>query len=141
MLRTRRTNAAVIRTLVGGLAAAALATACGSSGTTFTTPSTSARCGVTTTASGSTFPATGGTATIAVSTPRECQWTATSDNAGLKITTGGPGRGPGTVELGASANAGATARTAAVTINDQRVDLTQAAPDCDIALSDSSMSI
>lgn len=141
MPRSRRRQFPAICSLAGVLIAAALAAACGASGTTMTAPATSVRCAVTTTASGSTLGSAGGTATITVSTERECQWTATSDNAWLKVTAGSAGQGPGTVELAASANATPSARTAAVVVNDQRVNVTQAAADCGITLSDASKTV
>jgi Putative binding domain, N-terminal/Viral BACON domain len=120
----------------------ALASAnCGSSGTTYTTPSTPARCAVTTTVTPSTLPAAGGTASIAVSTERECQWTATSDGAWLKVMSGASGQGPGTVSVSASANADPAGRTASVAVNDQRVQLSQAAAACDFSLGETSASV
>lgn len=104
--------------------------ACGSSGNTLTSPTTLAKCAVTTEAPASTFPSGGGTGTITVTTERECQWTATSDGNWLSITAGSSGQGPGTVQLSAAANADPTTRTAAVVVNNQRVQVSQQAAEC-----------
>lgn len=125
-----------ICTVIGAfLAAALMQAACGSSGNTFTAPSALSKCSVTTEASASNFPAAGGTASITVSTERECQWTAAPDAAWLKVTAGASGQGPGTVQLTASANADPVARAAAVVVNNQRVTIAQDAADCRIDLS------
>lgn len=124
-----------IHAAIAALCAAALVqAACGSSGNTFTAPSALSKCAVTTEASASTFPAAGGTTSIAVNTERECQWTATPDGLWLKVTSGASGQGPGTVQLAAAANADPVTRTAAVVVNNQRVQIAQDAADCRIDL-------
>ena len=131
----------VIRAAIGAFfAATLLQAACGSSGNTFTAPSTLSKCAVTTEASGSTFPAAGGTASITVTTERECQWTAAPDGAWLKVTAGASGQGPGTVQLAAAANADPVTRTAAVVVNNQRVQVAQEAADCRVDLGTASAS-
>lgn len=124
-----------IQTAFAAFCAAALVlAACGSSGNTFTAPSALSKCAVTTEASTSTLPAAGGTASITVSTERECQWTATPDGAWLKVTGGASGQGPGTVQLAAETNADPVTRTAAVVVNNQRVQIAQDAAACRIDL-------
>ena len=111
---------------------------CASTATTTTAPSTTAKCGVTTTANPSTLPAGGGTGSIAIATERECQWTASTDGGWLKITAGTSGQGPGTVAFSASPNGDPSPRTAAIVVNDQRVELSQTAAACDFSLSQAS---
>jgi Putative binding domain, N-terminal/Viral BACON domain len=123
------------------VAAAVAQIACGSSANTFTSPSTSSKCAVTTAASASTLPSSGGSASIAVTTERECQWTASSDGGWLKITAGGTGQGSGNVTLAADPNVDPTLRKAAVVVNDQRVEIAQAAADCRFELASTSLSV
>ena len=123
--------AAIGAFFVGALVLAA----CGSSGNTFTAPSALSKCAVTTEASGSTFPAAGGTASITVTTERECQWTASPDGAWVRVTAGASGQGSGTVQLAASPNADPVTRSAAIVVNNQRVQVSQEAADCSLDLS------
>src|SRR4051794_12693487 len=75
------------------LTAAALS-ACGSSTTTtITSPATVSKCGVAVTGPETAVPASGGTGAIAVTTARECAWTASSENPWLTIKAGGSGQG------------------------------------------------
>jgi uncharacterized protein (TIGR03437 family) len=74
------------------------------------------------------FSATGGSATATVSAPSGCIWSAGSDVTWLKIDSGQNGSGNGTVGFSAAANNGATARTGAIVIGNQRLTVTQAAP-------------
>jgi hypothetical protein len=70
------------------------------------------------------FPASGGSATISVTTPNTCSWTATSSANFLTITQGASGSGNGTVAFAVSANTGA-ARTATLTITGTAITITQ----------------
>lgn len=79
--------------------------------------------GVTTT----TFAAAGGSASIAVTTPASCAWTAVSSAAFLTVTQGASGSGNGTVQFTVSANTGAQ-RTATLTITGTAIAITQSAP-------------
>jgi hypothetical protein len=114
--------------------------ACGSSGTTVTTPTTLTKCAVAFDPSASTLSAAGGAGSVAVTTERECQWTATSDSSWLSITSGSSGQGPGTVQFMTAANADPVARTGALVVNDARVQVTQAAGECAFQLAQSSAS-
>src|SRR3990170_6619015 len=90
------------------LSAAVLAvnlTACGSSGsTTVTSPATVSKCAVSLAPPAAPVPATGGTGQIAVTTARECAWTASSESAWLTIKAGVSGQGDGAVEFEAASN-------------------------------------
>lgn len=76
--------------------------------------------GVTTT----TFPASGGSASISVTTPNSCAWTATSSASFLTVSQGASGAGNGTVQFGVAPNTGA-ARTATLTITGTPITITQ----------------
>jgi all-beta uncharacterized protein len=75
-----------------------------------------------------TFPASGGSASITVS-PRgtNCTWTAVSSAAFLTITQGASGSGEGTVQFAVAANTGPE-RTATLTITGTSIVITQRAP-------------
>ena len=76
--------------------------------------------GVTTT----TFPASGGSASISVTTPNSCTWAATSSASFLTVVQGASGAGNGTVQFAVAANTGA-ARTATLTITGTAITITQ----------------
>jgi len=76
--------------------------------------------GVTTT----TFPASGGSASISVTTPNSCTWAATSSASFLTVMQGASGAGNGTVQFAVAPNTGA-ARTATLTITGTPITITQ----------------
>lgn len=86
------------------------------------------------------MPAAGGTASIGVTTERECQWTASPEGTWLKVMDGASGQGPGTVQVSAAPNTDPATRTAAVVVNNQRVQFTQEAAQCQITLGAASAS-
>ncbi len=127
-----RVRAVVLCTLL-----ALATTACGGSATTTTTnvigPTAPARCAASTTAASSNFSFNGGSGELKVETERECQWTASVDAAWitLKPTSG---QGSGTVQVSVAHNDQGRSRTASVTVNDQRLTLSQDAAPCRIQL-------
>jgi hypothetical protein len=86
------------------------------------------------------LPAAGGVGTIAVTTERECQWTAEPDAAWLRITAGGSGQGDGTVQFGAAPNPDPVARTGGIMLNGLRAAVSQAAAECRFELGSASAS-
>jgi hypothetical protein len=69
----------------------------------------------------------GGTGSITVTTPADCPWTATSNNADwLTVTAGATGSGPGTVQFNAVPNTSGAPRTGTITIGNQTFTVTQA---------------
>ena len=127
------------------LAATVLALAglagCGSSATTATStgPSPINRCSVTVNGDGQ-VPAQGGNRSFSVSAARECSWSASVEGQWLAIRAGASGQGDGTVEVSAAANPDPQVRRGNVLLNEQRVELTQAAGVCSYSLSDPSSS-
>jgi len=79
--------------------------------------------GVTTT----TFPASGGSASISVRTSNTCTWTATSNASFLTVTQGASGAGDGIVQFDVAANMGPV-RVAILTITGTPITITQQAP-------------
>ena len=130
------------RVFVSALNAAILAAlvafaACGSSGNTYTSPSSLSKCSVTFDTPGAPVPASGGTGSITVKTERECQWTAQPDVGWLSITAGGSGQGDGTVQFNAGANSDPVARNGGIMLNGQRAQVTQSAAECRFELANS----
>ena len=72
------------------------------------------------------FPASGGTGSLAVMAPDGCMWTASSNDSWITITSGESGSGNGTVEYSVAANLGASSRTGTMTIAGQTFTVTQA---------------
>src|SRR5687768_496126 len=91
---------------------AALAAACGTSGTTSLTPTAPSvqRCLVTMTLSNSTLSSAGGTGTISVVTARECQWTLTAQSDWVKFGSATNGQGPADVPFTVHPNRSTSAR-------------------------------
>jgi hypothetical protein len=121
----RLASAALVTTLLGILAAG-----CGSSTSTATAPATIPRCGVTIGPGDPNLPADGGSGQITVTTARECAWTAASDSTWLTIKGSPSGQGDGSVEYVAAANPDPVTRRAAINLNTQRAEFTQAAAGC-----------
>ena len=76
--------------------------------------------------SSESFPASGGTGSVAVMAPDGCMWTAASNDHWISITSGSSGNGNGTVEYSAAANTGSSSRTGTMTIAGQTFTVTQA---------------
>ena len=134
----------VWRHLLGSAAALFSAVAlygCGSSGSTYTSPSTLSRCAVGLDAPTSAVPADGGKGVISVKTDRDCTWTAEPDAPWLSITAGRSGQGNGTVEFAAAANSDPVARSADIMLNGTRAPVTQAAAPCTFTLANTSASM
>jgi hypothetical protein len=135
----------VIRPFLLGSAAlaatAAFSAGCGSSASTVTAtaPSSISRCSVTVNAEGQ-VPAQGGTSRLTVSAARECAWNASVESQWLSIKSGATGQGDGAVEVSAVANPDPQVRRGTAVVNEQRVDVMQAAGDCTYSLSEPSSS-
>ena len=122
------------------LLGALMLAACGSSGTTQTSPSVISKCGVAFDPPASTLTPEGGGGAIPIRAERECQWTAEPDVPWLSITAGRSGQGSGTVEFAASANGDPVARSGGIMLNGQRAQVTQAAAVCRFTLANASSS-
>ncbi|HKU75284.1 MAG TPA: M36 family metallopeptidase [Pyrinomonadaceae bacterium] len=71
------------------------------------------------------FAASGGSASVAVTTQAGCNWTAVSNNSFITITSGASGSGSGTVNYSVAAN-GSTARSGSMTIAGLTFSVSQA---------------
>jgi hypothetical protein len=116
-------------------AAGLIAAACGSSATTnvadVTAPSsTPTRCAIALTNPTSSFSANGGTGSVNVGAARECAWNAGAQFPWIEITAGKNGQGDGAVTYRVRENVDPVTRSAAISVNDQRITISQGAAPC-----------
>jgi len=71
----------------------------------------------------------GGTGSIGVTAPGECDWTARSNNSWITITSGGSGTGSGLVNYSVTANYTGSSRTGSIVIATRSFTVTQS-PTC-----------
>jgi hypothetical protein len=92
---------------------------------------TAGSCTYSLTPTSATFPASGGTGTVTLTTQQGCPWSVSSSVAWITITSSTIGAGPATVTYSVAANAGAT-RTGTLTIAGKTLTVTQSAapPPC-----------
>lgn len=131
------------RSLLAALVAAALLTsACGSSSQIDTVAGPSpAKCGLQLTAEGAPFPAAGGSGSLRIDTARECRWSAKTDAPWVTIAQPAEGQGEGAVRFSVGANGEATPRTGAISVNDQRLEISQAGKPCELTVSSNHESV
>ena len=124
------------------LVALVAASACGANSETETIvgPS-STRCAVQGRIDTATFPPAGGSGTVRITTDRECSWTVRSDAAWLVVPPDAGGQGEGSVPFTIGANGEPSARTATVSVNDQRLPVSQAGSPCSFTLSSTAHSL
>ncbi|MGE5815818.1 MAG: BACON domain-containing protein [Acidobacteriota bacterium] len=120
-------------------AAAVWTGACGSSTQSVTAPSTT-KCAVNATANPSSFGPPGGGGTLAVSTNRECQWTASPSGSWMQLDSTS-GQGEGNVSFKVASNSDPVARRGTINIGDQQVAISQEAAPCVFNVSPASDSI
>jgi hypothetical protein len=108
---------------------AAFAVACGSTSVSELTSPSGERCQATLSPSAQSLPATGGAITVGVATTRDCSWTATSDASWIRLSPSS-GQGEATVTANVDANPQIVARSGNISVNGQRVSLTQDARAC-----------
>jgi Putative binding domain, N-terminal/Viral BACON domain len=121
------------------VAAACLPTACGSSSSqtqTVTAPSAT-RCALQVTTESSAFPPDGGSAALHISATRECGWSAKSEAAWVTLSSPADGQGEGTVRFTVVSNAEPSSRSASLSVNDQRVEISQQGRPCQLTISSS----
>src|SRR5215218_8751206 len=87
------------------------------------------KCAVAVRGSASEIPATGATATLTVTTERECSWSARADVSWITLSQA-TGQGAATVNYTVASNPAGASRRGAVSVGEQRVDIVQAAAPC-----------
>ena len=124
------------------VAAALVASACGSSSKTETlTSPSSSKCTLQATADAPSFPAGGGSGTVRIGTSRDCQWAAQTDTAWVTLAQPAAGQGDGSVRFSVAANSDAVSRTGSISINDQRLQVSQAGKPCELTVSSNHESV
>jgi len=117
---------------------------CTSTSQQVTGPSASAassKCSTTVNASPAEFGPEGGEGRLSVTTDRDCPWKVQTDAAWVTIATQGDTQGTGTASFTVAATADPVTRTAAVTVADQHVTITQRAAACRYRLSTQDVSL
>ena len=128
-LTPHRPGSTITRRSAPALAILLLTAGCGgvTSQTNVVSPS-SVRCVVSASTATRTVSHSGGTASVAVSSTRDCEWTARSDAAWVTLNPTS-GIGNATIRVTVASNSQHTQRTAKLVVNDAGLDLTQdAAP-------------
>jgi hypothetical protein len=87
------------------------------------------------------LPAAGGTASVTVTTAPGCRWTASSSAGWLTLTSASSGTGSGTVTVEGTENAGASGRSASLTIGGETATISQDGVSCSYALSASKATV
>ncbi|HET7220577.1 MAG TPA: BACON domain-containing carbohydrate-binding protein [Vicinamibacterales bacterium] len=98
------------------------------------------RCGVQAQAENAAFPAAGGNGTLRITTNRECAWAATSDADWLGLASPANGQGDGTIRFTVTDNSAPSSRAAAITVNDQRLPISQDGRPCEYRVSTTAQS-
>ncbi len=111
------------------------ATGCGSSTSTSVTAPTSVRCAVSLEIDTGMVSASGGSGQLAIDVNRECAWTARAESDWITLSSPASGQGDGTVGYSVAANSSVSSRRGAIAVNEQRVEISQAAAPCLFALS------
>src|ERR1700681_1828811 len=86
------------------------------------------------------FAAGGGQGTVTVTTSRDCTWSVTTNASWVSVGSTN-GQGAATIPYAVAANPVPSARSAAITVVDQTVQVSQAAAPCGYTLSGSGASI
>ena len=103
--------------------------ACTSASESVTSPS-AAKCGVTATATPTSFSPAGGSGTLNVSTDRDCPWTAAVAGNWIQLEGTTQGQGESAVPFKVAANADPSARKGTISVGDQQIGITQDAAPC-----------
>gem|GEM_PF-1069092 len=100
-------------------------------GKTFTVTQDGVTCTYIISPTSRSFGSSGGSDSMSVSAPSGCDWTATSNDSWITITSGSSGSGNGTVNYSVSLNSSAGSRTGTMTIAGNTFTVTQAVADSD----------
>ncbi len=103
---------------------------CGSSSSQVTAPTALTRCAVNLAVEPGTVSATGGAGTVNVGVNRECPWEAQTGAEWVVLTSSRSGQGNAAVTYTVAPNPLITPRRAVISVNESRVEVTQAAAAC-----------
>lgn len=116
------------------------AAACGSSTQSVTAPSTS-KCPLSAAAQPSAFGSGGGNGIVAVTTNRECAWSASASGNWIQLAAQAAGQGEGQVGFSVSANRDPSERRGAITVGEQQLAISQEASPCVFGVAPTSQSV
>jgi hypothetical protein len=125
--------------LAAAAAASALACTSAKTSTAIMSP-TSDKCQVQVRNAPSAFAAGGGQGTVTITTSRDCTWSLSTDASWVSLDTAN-GQGDATIPYAVAANPVPSARSAAIIVSGQTVQLSQSAAPCGYSLSRSGDSI
>jgi hypothetical protein len=114
---------------------------CGSTETSSNVGPSPSKCAATASTNPSTFPATGGSGELVVSSARECAWSASSPDAWIALVPPTDGQGDGKVRYTVSPNPAASTRRGSLMLGSQSTAITQEAAACRFALDPASFEL
>jgi Domain of unknown function (DUF5666)/Viral BACON domain len=117
------------------------AVACGSTATNSSVGPSPSKCAATATTNPSTFPATGGSGELVVSSARECAWSASSPDPWIALVPPTDGQGNGKVRYTVSPNPAASIRRGSLVLGSQSMAISQEPAACRFALDPSSFEL
>jgi len=120
--------------IAGAACYAGLAAACGGTTTEEIVGPEAVRCQISVTAPPQTLPHDSASVPLAVTTTRDCTWTASTDASWVQINPTS-GQGNGAVTAAVAANTQTRSRTGTIAINDTTVSISQAGVPCRFELS------
>jgi hypothetical protein len=130
-VRSHAVRAGIAGTI--GFTVSVAAAACASSPVLSTSPSPG-KCQVVLSTPTVSADVGGGTGSVVVNTERECAWEAAAAVEWIGLTSATSGRGAGQLDFRVSANPDSVARQGAITVNDQRLEINQAAAPCRVSI-------
>ncbi len=86
------------------------------------------------------FDPEGSSGAAVVTSPEGCEWSASASESWIEISSGGSGSGTGSISFTVASNESTQSRTAAITVAEQELTITQGGIDCSYSLSPSSAS-
>ena len=116
------------------VAASIASIGCGSTSSSTSVAPSPQRCAVTATPSPASFPASGGTGNLVVSSARECSWSVSSQAAWISLAPPTDGQGDGSVRYTVAANPAAIARRGTLALGSESKDITQEPASCRLEL-------
>ena len=122
------------------IACGMLAARCSSSSTSVVAP-TSDKCQLSVSNSPSSFDATGGAGSVAISTSRDCAWSIVAEAPWVSIVGDRSGQGEAVVAYAVAANTVPAPRSGSIAVGSEKIQLSQAGAPCRFDLSRSHDSI
>jgi len=105
------------------------------------TSPTAGKCHTAITTGQSTFGPGGGQSSVAITTPRDCSWSVSAEAPWISISGNRNGQGDAQVPFSVAVNPAPSARSAAISVGSERIELNQAPAPCTFQLSRTADSI